>query len=99
MANHALRLGRPKSPTRLRDDEIWDLHTHLAALIADSVRRLRDMNHGYPMGLTEEKWAEILTRIADDFQRYYDEDMEGKDAANPNEGFDLIKQWWRGLWD
>ncbi len=85
--------------------DTWSLDIYLDIVIRDSVNYLRKNTCGYPMGLSEEEWDNILHRIsflADrhlgmiemDF-KYTPEEYE----ATTKELFDLLGKYWGNLWD
>lgn len=56
------------------DDDAAELRTILAAIIAPGIKRLRQINHGFPAELdSAEEWAAILTKIETGF-RYIEAD-------------------------
>ncbi len=50
------------------NSDTWCLCYYLSDTIAKSVRHLKEHNNGYPNGLTEGKWTDILNIIADAFE-------------------------------
>ena len=86
------------------DTELWDLFHHLAEYIAPRLKAFRDNEKfGYPGSLSSgEEWKEILSKmifafetIIEDNLWYMNEDINKK----VNEGLDLFRQYYLGLWD
>lgn len=48
----------------------WSADTHITAVIGELALRYRDKGSGYPGGMTEEEWADILTRIGEPLIAY-----------------------------
>ncbi len=49
------------------DSDVWGLWCYLSDVISKSVYHLKKHNHGYPSGLTEGQWIDILNEIRDTF--------------------------------
>lgn len=43
--------------------DTWGLDHTLAIIIAPGLKQLKDTNHGYPSGLTEDEWASIMDEM------------------------------------
>ena len=56
------------------DRDLWDLDYTLGNYIASTINELANRTHGYPGGLTAEKWDRILRSIAQDFYLGTNED-------------------------
>lgn len=50
------------------DGDVWGLSHYLSKTIAETVAHLKETNHGYPCGLTEGKWIDILNEISRTFE-------------------------------
>lgn len=85
----------------LTDKLVWNLDNTFAQILAQGVRRLREMDHGHPVTTTPEGWHAILDEMADGFQRYADADACGVDADYEllNRSLDLLREWFPHLWD
>jgi len=56
------------------DYDLYNFDYTLGNYIAGALSMLRKKTHGYPMGMTEEEWDTILSRISYDFYLAADED-------------------------
>lgn len=82
--------------------DTWGLDTYLSRVIAGGVERLRDDLHGYPGGLTPEKWEAILTEIAAGFrgwERHWELDDEDEAYRQVQKSIRLMGKWFGHLWD
>lgn len=86
---------------KLDVEHLWSLDVSLAAILADAIPRLRDLDHGHPYGLTLDEWRTTLTEMADGFAQYAESDKTGfdPDVDKLNRSLDLLKQWYMHLWD
>jgi len=50
------------------NEDTWGLSEYLARVIAESVRHLKENNHGMPNNLTEGQWIDILNKIINTFE-------------------------------
>ena len=69
------------------DRDLWNLDYTLGNYIANTVSQLAKTTHGYPHGITEDKWTEILNGIAKDFYLGTDDSLyknEYEDKINSN---------------
>lgn len=48
----------------------WNLNTYLCSWLPSALREMRDNSIGYPPDSTPEEWEEILTRMADGFEKF-----------------------------
>jgi hypothetical protein len=79
--------------TVLTDDEVWDLRSSLAYLIADGLERLAAAGMSTPVDVDGETWQKQLRGAAASFRA----SVEGDDT--PTEGLDFLRSRWRDLWD
>jgi len=49
------------------DSETWSLDTTIARFVYPRIKRFRELKAGYPMGLTPERWDDILGKIEQAF--------------------------------
>ena len=87
----------PPLPEIGDERHFWNLDLLLAGFIAKAVREFAEHEDGLPSGLSSEEWSDVLRRIADGFQRYYDADAS-VGTRPPTEALDLLKQWFGALW-
>lgn len=91
------------------DRDVWGLDHYLSGIMIGSIGHLRDLNHGFPANLTEGEWRDILDAMIDGFQasrdiiemNYDPKDRPEYDAlhARFENGMDLLKEYFFGLWD
>jgi len=56
------------------DCDTWSFHTYVAKIIKEGTEYLLEHQHGYPSGLTDERWREILKEIVWAFDYLNNED-------------------------
>lgn len=56
------------------DRDLWDLYYTLGNYIASSTKELANRTHGYPPGITEKEWDNILKNISKHFYLGVEED-------------------------
>jgi hypothetical protein len=85
------------------DTELWNLFHHLAEHIAPRLKAFRDHDKvGYPAGLSAKKWQNILSKMIFAFEEISKDDMwdfDEKKNKKVEEGLDLFRKWFLGLWD
>jgi len=50
------------------NEDTWGLSGYLARVLSESIRHLKENNHGMPIDLTEGQWIDILNKISDTFE-------------------------------
>lgn len=90
------------------DAETWALDSVICQFILPRLIRFRDIHGGYPGGLTEQKWIEILDKMifAFDWSLNHEEDKykdltQGEQERNWEryiEGMKLFAEYFRHLW-
>jgi len=85
---------------------VWNLDGYLAQTIADTVKRLRETDHGYPADVgSMVAWHDILTRIETPLRMWaechHDMDSEEEERWMRRclESLELLKTHFFGLWD
>lgn len=81
--------------------DAWSFDTYIASVISNYAEHARKTNHGYPMGLTEEKWDKILKTIQIGYGNYAEHkfdtlEHEIKDFKKAQR---LFKKWFMNFWD
>jgi hypothetical protein len=84
------------------DDETWSLDYEMSQWIAPRLRRFKELNCGFPGGLTSEEWDKILDEMIWTFEFYGSDDS----FCNPDEelykradkGMKLFRKYFRNLW-
>lgn len=89
------------------DAETWSLYSPIAEFILPRLIRFKEIAMGYPMGLSEAKWNEILDDMifALDWSLTSDEKSETmtkgevrKSWQRYERGMKLFAKWFRDLW-
>ena len=94
------------------DYDVWNADCYLASLISTLVRRLNETKTSYPASLYKDgksdeqaskEWSAILDEISECFEKYgyyfdYD-DFNDYDETAVDRGLDLLKKYFRSLWD
>ena len=88
--------------------DLWNFDEYLAGLINKATFELAENHSGYPNGLNDEKWTQILKDISFGFGSYlemrsgvYDfDDKEFKRLKKEyKKGFELLAKYHECLWD
>lgn len=95
---------KQRSKRGFADEDTWSFDTYLASVIAGGVRVLQERSFGYPAGLTEEEWQNILDTIANGFEYYVEHKFEFDDAFDEPDNqfevaFKLFHDYFGHLWD
>ena len=92
------------------DDETWCLFAVIAEFVLPRLKRLKEINAGYPGGLTEKKWQTILSKMIFAFEWAIVEAEMTEDYMNLSEkerkanwkkyeeGMDLFAEYFMALW-
>jgi hypothetical protein len=82
------------------DSECWNLDMTMSQFLLPRLKRFKEINHGFPNGLSEETWNEILDKIITSLEwniaQYENDDPQ---PYTYQEGFDLLGKWYTHLWD
>jgi hypothetical protein len=81
--------------------ETWNLDTTMAQFILPRLKRYKTLSNGYPNGLTEKKWNQILDKMIYSMEFYANErqfEDKGPDWKRVNEGTELIGKYFGNLW-
>lgn len=96
--HHAQRADRGWS-----DFDFWCADTYLMHVIGSIAAKFRDDGTGYPSGMTEHEWADILTRISDPLLAYADRTSIGPEEdelhAKAREALLLFAEHFGHFWD
>lgn len=86
--------------------DTWSMDHTLSLIIVPMLIQLRDTNHGYPNGISEEEWIDLQNKMIWSFEQIRDEKQWDKpisewDAHHKKvqEGLDLFGKWYLHLWD
>ena len=86
-------------------NDTWSLDTYLDRVIMEAVEHLRKHHQGYPHGLTDEGWDDVLHRISFLANRHLGMvEMDFKYTAEEYDAttkalFELLGKYWGNLWD
>ena len=84
------------------DSDTWDLDSTLAWWLVPRLKRFKELTNGYPGGLTEKKWDEILDKIICAFslisKEQWDWETDKEKVRQVDEGLDLFRKWYFDLW-
>jgi hypothetical protein len=100
-----IRYWKFKRKTGFYPLEIWNLNTAIAEFTLPRLKYFRDNLHSYPVGITMEKWHEILDDMiyAFDFEVHqWDNDFDLRkelDYQRVQRGFKYFGIYLRDLWD
>ena len=92
------------------DSETWSLSSVIVDFVLPRLIRFKEINNGYPGGLTEESWDEILDKMIFAFQWIKEDGNCGKAYCKTSteerkenntkcaEGLKLFAEYFRALW-
>jgi hypothetical protein len=81
------------------DSDTWNLDYTLATMILPRLKRFKELNNGYPHGLTPEKWDEMLDQMIYGMEQIIENDNETKPIdKRALEGLELFGKYFRHLW-
>ncbi len=85
------------------DDDTWNLDIPIAKFVLPRLRRFKEINNGYPSGMTEEEWDEKIDLMAEAFDlliKTYDGDVDETVYTDEkiDVGLKLFGENLRGLW-
>jgi len=84
------------------DTEVWNLDTTIAKFVLPRLKRLKEIHHGYPHNLTEEKWEEILETMIKGFEIYTKRDelnWSQSDSKIIKKSLKYFSKYFLNLWD
>ena len=84
------------------DSEVWNLDETIIRFTLPRLKRLKEIQHGYPNGLNEEKWDKILSEIIECIEMYLGRmnyEFEEKDYKRIKKAFKLFGKYLPDLWD
>ena len=90
------------------DSETWGLYEVIIDFILPRLIRFKEVNNGYPAGMTQEEWDNIIDKMIFSFQWFKDDDKFLHTTMNVDEraagerkyeeGIDLFAKYFRYLW-
>jgi hypothetical protein len=84
------------------DMDTWNLDSRFAEWIVPRLRRFIELHNGYPGGLTEKKWKEMLDEMLEGFEFMASEDWYGsceiKKQEKAAKALKLFGEWAPHLW-
>lgn len=79
------------------DDYKYNLDAQIAHLIVRGIPTLR--GQGFPGGLSEKEWNDILDEIEEGFQDYLDHKYDWPfDSTKIDKAMELLNEWFAALW-
>ena len=92
----------------LSNTETWCLTSVIASFVLPRLIRFKEVTNGYPHGLTEEKWNEILDKMIFAFEwALANDELENHELSDKikddnwkkyKEGMELFAEWFMALW-
>lgn len=86
--------------------DAWDFYAYVAAVIARSVRIIREEGHGHPGDLDWPEWEAILREMEEGFALWANESADDEwpllseeKRAKQQRALKLFKRWFPHLWD
>ncbi|KKN89773.1 hypothetical protein LCGC14_0236190 [marine sediment metagenome] len=85
------------------DDNTWNLDIPIAKFVLPRLRRFKEINNGYPSGMTEEEWDEKIDQMTEAFDlliKTYDGDVDETVSTDMkiDDGLELFGEHLRNLW-
>ena len=107
------KFSRQRKLRGFDNSETWWLHGTISSFIIPRLRDFKDSTNGYPMGMTSDKWDEIIDKMIRAFELaasdkweigYYDspktkeEKIRTKNYKEYEEGIKLFSEYFLELW-
>lgn len=73
----------------------------ITKFVLPRLRRFKEVEAGYPGGLTESKWDAMLDKMIyafETFEDHWDKELTPKEWRKIHEGFRLFGKWFMDLW-
>jgi len=81
------------------DSETWSLFNTITSFILPRLKRFREIEAGYPMGMTQGKWNKIIDKMIIAFELIdKDECITDKQYKQQKEGLRLFAKHFQNLW-
>ena len=83
------------------DTETWSLYNTIVSFTLPRLKHFREVLAGYPGGMTQDEWEEILDKMIYSFQMIEDDKIIGiskEENDKLNEGLDLFREYIFQLW-
>jgi hypothetical protein len=82
------------------DSDTWCLATTNALWIVPRLERFMELRNGYPIGLSDQEWEEILNKILFAFKTIAKDDctLTYKNDDQIKEGLELYAKYYLNLW-
>lgn len=111
MIDYGLSSELPKDDPRLEkyakqreergfdDTETWSLSTTIAKILIPRLKVFKETTVSYPMGLTPEKWNDIIQEMIDGFEEVLkQDDWDNFDYKKIERGLKMFKKYYMDLW-
>lgn len=108
--SHTLKVDNDRLPRYYKqhqengfdDTETWGLDTTLSNLILPRLKRFREVNNGYPVGITENQWLDKLDSMIMAFEfsvhKYEVMDRTDKENEQIKQGLKDFAEGYYDLW-
>jgi hypothetical protein len=84
------------------DSETWSLRDTIANFILPRIKRFKEVTIGMPVGMTKEKWYDILDKMIISFELIVRNNgemlLDDEEMKKMNKGLDLFKEYFLSLW-
>lgn len=83
------------------DTETWSLYSTIVSFTLPRLKHFREVLAGYPAGMTQDEWEEILDKMIYSFQMIYDDKTLGiteEENKKLYDGLDLFRDYFFSLW-
>jgi hypothetical protein len=81
------------------DTETWNLSSVILKFTLPRLKRFREVNNGYPGGLSAKKWDEMIDKMILGIELFLEDDAGDKVKNKQiDEGLELFFKWFRHLW-
>jgi len=82
------------------DDETWNLDDTISKFVLPRLKRFKEINNGYPHGMTWKQWNSKLNKMIKAFELIIEDNymMPKSKCKKVDEGLDLFREHFRALW-
>ena len=82
------------------DGDTYSLDCTITEFVLPRLKRFKELNFGFPYGLTEESWDEILDKMILAFEIHEKslEKISGEEIEKMKEGLELFGKYYTNLW-
>lgn len=80
------------------DSECWNLYITISKFILPRLKRLKEIQHGHPVDLSENEWNKILDKMINSFKEILKDEIN-QDYHKIKKGLKLFSKYFLNLWD